>query len=47
MPAMPKKYPTEVMDRAVRMALDDAEEHGSPTASAYAIGAQLGIPHAR
>ena len=42
---MPKKYPSEVRDRAVRMVLDHHGDYGSVTAAATALGPQLGIPH--
>jgi hypothetical protein len=45
MAAMPKKHPTDLKEWAVRTALEHVAEHGSATASARAVGAQLGIPH--
>lgn len=45
MAVIPRKYPTEVKDRAVRMALEHVQEYGSAMASAHAVGAQLGIAH--
>ena len=41
---MPKKYPAEVRERAVRMARDHVADYGSVQAAATAVGAQLGIP---
>lgn len=40
---MPKKYPKEQRDRAVRMALDRLEEYPSPWAAAQALGPKLGV----
>lgn len=40
---MPKKYPTEVKDRAVRMVRDHEGDYGSVTAACVAVGGQLGI----
>ncbi|WP_414941185.1 hypothetical protein [Amycolatopsis sp. cmx-11-51] len=35
---MPKRYPPEVREKAVRLALDRLDEYGSAYAAAYAIG---------
>jgi transposase-like protein len=43
MAIMPKKYPTEVKDRAVRMVRDHEGDYGSVTAACVAVGGQLGI----
>ena len=40
---MPKKYPVEVKDRAVRMVRDHEGDYGSITAACVAVGGQLGI----
>ena len=42
---MPKKYPTEVKDRAVRMVREHKAEYSSTTATCTAVAGQLGIPH--
>ena len=41
---MPKKYPAEVRERAVRMAREHVGDYGSARAAAEAVGAQLDIP---
>jgi hypothetical protein len=38
---MPKKYPTEVTDRAARMLRDHEGDYGSVTAACVAVGGQL------
>ncbi|SDX46312.1 hypothetical protein SAMN05661080_00002 [Modestobacter sp. DSM 44400] len=40
---MPKRYPVEVKDRAVRMVRDDEGDYGSVTAACVAVGGQLGL----
>lgn len=40
---MPKKYPSEVRDRAVRMVCEHEGDYGSLTAASVAVGGQLGI----
>ena len=40
---MPKKYPPEVHDRAVRMALDRLDQYGSIWATAKAIAPMLDV----
>lgn len=40
---MPKKYLTEVRERAVRMVFDHVDDYGSVTAVCHAVGAQLGF----
>jgi transposase len=40
---MPKRYPSEQRERAVRMALDRLGEYPSAWAAARALGAKLGI----
>lgn len=40
---MPKKYPAEVKDRAVRMVLEHQQEYPSLRAACVGIGDQLGI----
>ena len=42
---MPRKYPTEVKDRAVRMVLEHQQDYSSITATCNAVGPQLGVPH--
>lgn len=43
MAIMPKKYPAEVKDRAVRMVLEHQQEYPSLRAACVGIGDQLGI----
>ena len=40
---MPKKYPTEQRDRALRMALERLDDYPSPWAAAQALGPKLGV----
>lgn len=40
---MPKKYPSEQRERAVRMVMDRLEEYPSPWAAAQALGPKLGV----
>jgi len=40
---MPKKYPTDQRDRALRMALERLPEYASPWAAAQALGPKLGV----
>lgn len=40
---MPKKYPVEVKDRAVRVVREHENDYGSLTAACVAVGGQLGI----
>jgi transposase len=40
---MPKRYPPEVRDKAVRLALDHLDEYGSPYAAAHAIGPRVDV----
>lgn len=40
---MPKRYPPEVREKAVRLALDRLEEHGSAYAAAHAIGPRVDV----
>src|SRR5579884_4119184 len=39
----PRKYPDEVRDRAVRLALDLADDSGSVSRACQRVGEQLGI----
>ena len=43
---MPKQYPAEVKDRAVRMVLDHQRDYPSLRAACVAIGERLGISRA-
>jgi transposase len=40
---MPKRYPAEQRERALRMALDRLDEYRSPWAAAQALGPKLGV----
>lgn len=40
---MPKKYPTDQRDRALRMALERLDDYPSPWAAAQALGPKLGV----
>jgi len=40
---MPKRYPSDQRERAVRMVLDRLEEYPSPWAAAQALGPKLGV----
>ena len=40
---MPKKYPSEQRERAIRMVMDRLEEYPSPWAAAQALGPKLGV----
>lgn len=40
---MPKKYPTDQRDRALRMALERLPDYPSPWAAAQALGPKLGV----
>ena len=40
---MPKRYPAEQRERAVRMALDRLSEYSTPYACAQALGPKLGV----
>ncbi len=40
---MPKRYPPEVREKAVRLALDRLEEYGSAYAAAHAIGPRVDV----
>lgn len=40
---MPKKFPPEVRDRAVRMALERLDEYGSVSAAAKALAPKLNV----
>jgi len=40
---MPKKYPTDQRDRALRMALERLEDYPSPWAAAQALGPKLNV----
>jgi len=43
MAVMPKRFPKEQRERAVRMALDRLSEYSSPWAAAQALGPKLGV----
>jgi hypothetical protein len=43
MHVMPKKYPTDQRDRALRMALERLDDYPSPWAAAQALGPKLGV----
>jgi len=40
---MPKKYPSDQRDRALRMVLERLGEYPSPWAAAQALGPKLGV----
>lgn len=40
---MPKRYPPEVREKAVRLALDHLDEYGSAYAAAHAIGPRVDV----
>ena len=40
---MPKKYPDEVRDRAVRMTLDRLNEYSTPYAACQALAPKLNV----
>ncbi len=40
---MPKRYPPEVREKAVRLALDRLDEYGSAYAAAHAIGPRVDV----
>ncbi len=40
---MPKRYPNDQRERAVRMVMDRLEEYPSPWAAAQALGPKLGV----
>jgi transposase len=40
---MPKKYPSDQRDRALRMALERLPDYPSPWAAAQALGPKLGV----
>ena len=40
---MPKKYPTDQRDRALRVALERLEDYPSPGAAAQALGPKLNV----
>jgi transposase len=40
---MSKRYPPEVREKAVRLALDHLDEYGSACAAAHAIGAMVDV----
>jgi len=43
MHVMPKKYPTDQRDRALRMAMERLDDYPSPWAAAQALGPKLGV----
>ncbi len=40
---MPKRYPPEVREKAVRLALDHLDEYGSAYAAAHEIGPRVDV----
>jgi transposase len=45
MAIMPKKYPVDVKDGAVRIVRERAGDYGSIAAACVVVGGQLGIAH--
>ncbi|MBB4689604.1 transposase [Amycolatopsis jiangsuensis] len=43
MVTMPKRYPPEVREKAVRLALDRLDEYGSAYAAAHAVGPMVDV----